>query len=73
MNKVELNKDLEYLTEKRNDNIDHFSEKLKCYGLYSEDELRQSFETVLRTCKQLKMVEDAMIIYRITKEKNELH
>ena len=69
MNKIkELHGDVEYLIEKRDDAIEHFSEKLK-NSMYSEDELRRSFETVLRTCKITKLAEDAMIVYIIEYQK----
>jgi hypothetical protein len=66
-----LEGDLQYFREKRDDAIDHFAEKLKD-GIHTGEELHKSLDVVLRLCKQVKVAEDAQIIYRVTKDKVEL-
>jgi len=54
-------------TKKRDDLIEHLVEKIK----YNEEEelIQNTLRNILIITKQLKMMEDANIIYRINKEK----
>jgi len=59
--------DIEYLREKRDDELNHFNDLIKQYGLYNDEQLHKRLNTLLRKCKQVKLAEDALIIYRIRK------
>jgi hypothetical protein len=56
-----------YFTKKRDNLIEHLVEKIK----YNEEEglIQSILRSILIITKQLKMMEDANIIYRINKEK----
>lgn len=60
--------DLEYLTSKRDDALEHFNEKLKSH-LLTNEELHTRLDTVLRINKQVKMMEDALVIHEVAKNK----
>jgi hypothetical protein len=57
--------DIEYLKEKRDNAVDRFAQKLKD-SVHTDDELQESFRVVLRMCHQVKLAEDASIIFRLS-------
>ena len=60
---------VDYFTEKRDDLIERLVKKIKCN---EKEELIQSMlKIVLKTTNQLKMMQDALIIYRVTKANKE--
>jgi uncharacterized protein Yka (UPF0111/DUF47 family) len=62
--------DLNYLIERRDDALDHFNDLIKQYGLYNDEQLHKSLDTVLRICKQVKLAEDTLILYNLAKNNN---
>lgn len=61
--------DLEYLITKRDDALEHFVDKLKSH-LLTDEQLHTSLNTVLRLNKQVKLMEDALVAYRIIEANN---
>jgi hypothetical protein len=61
--------DLEYLIERRNDALNHFNDLIKQYGLCSDEQLHKSLDTLLRTCKHVKLAEDALLWHTLAKNK----
>jgi hypothetical protein len=67
----DINVDIEYLTEKRDNELNHFNDLIKQYGLYNDELLHKRLDTLLRLCKHLKIAEDALMVYKIMKLHNE--
>lgn len=61
--------DLEYLITKRDDALERFNEKLKSHQL-TDEQLHVKLDTVLRFNKQVKLVEDVIVVYNIIQAKN---
>jgi len=59
----DMEMDLEYLTYKRDDALEHFNNKLKSH-LSTDEELHKRLDIVLRLNHQVKMMEDFMVISR---------
>ena len=57
--------DLKYLTFRRDDALENFNEKLKSQ-LLTDEELHKKLDTVLRINNQVKLMEDALVVSRIT-------
>lgn len=68
MKKIDISiiDDIEYLEERRNDVLEHLCERIIVYD--SPESIRKLLETVLRANEQLKIAEDALIIYRVTQD-----
>lgn len=64
-----LKMDLEYLTSKRDDALEHFNNKLKSH-LLSDEELHKRLDSVLRLNHQVKLMEHTIIVHRITTNNN---
>lgn len=67
-----LNDNLQYFKQMRDDSLEHFNDLIKQYGLYSEEQLHKSLDTVLRKCKQLKLLEDIKIAHTISNDRLKL-
>ena len=65
----DLMDDIEYLKERRNEILDGLCEKIIMYD--SPESIHKFLDTVLRANKQLKIAEDALIVYIVTQD-NEL-
>lgn len=62
--KLEIKDAIEYITEKRNDALEHFCEKLKMNNYQHECEMHDALSPVLRINLQLKTLEDCMLTMR---------
>lgn len=72
--KLEIKDAIEYMTEKRDDALEHFCEKLKTNAYDHDCVMHDALEPVLRINLQLKTLEDCMLTMRfITSEKNALN
>lgn len=61
--------DLEYIIAQRDNTLEHFIEKLKSHEL-TDDQLHIRLDTVLRFNKQVKLMQDIMVVNAIIREKN---
>ena len=70
----ELNPDLDlkYLTEKRDNALEHFNQKLKSHQSTDEN-LHKSLDGVLRINKQVKLLEDIVVILSIISKETDNH
>jgi hypothetical protein len=73
--KLEIKDAIEYMTEKRDDALEHFCEKLKLNDYTHDCVMHDALAPVLRINLQLKTLEDCMFTMRfmnsIKKEDNE--
>jgi hypothetical protein len=65
MENLELKNDISYLTEKRNDELERFNDLIKVGE--TDERINNCFNSLLRKQKQVKLAEDALVIYNITK------
>jgi len=65
---VNMAMDLEYLTAKRDDALEHFNEKLKSH-LLTDEELHKRLDTVLRMNNQVKMMQDIIVVKNVIQGK----
>jgi hypothetical protein len=69
MENLELKNDISYLisylTEKRNDELERFNDLIKAGE--TDERINNYFNSLLRKQKQVKLAEDALVIYNITK------
>jgi glutaredoxin 2 len=68
--KLDLETAIEYFTERRDDALEHFNDVLKTNN-YTVESIHRSLDTVLRTNEQLKLMEDCLVMLRITQSSNE--
>ena len=66
----DMDMDLEYLTYKRDDALEHFNNKLKSH-LSTDEELHKSLDSVLRMNRQVKMMEDVIVVSRLSGNKKQ--
>jgi len=64
MDPSEMNSDREYFEDKRNLQLEKFNRLIKTGVTF--DRIQQCYETLIKMQKQLRLMEDAMIVYRIT-------
>ena len=57
--------DIMYLTEKRDNALDNFNDKIK-RNIYNREAIVMAFESILRINAQLKIMEDCLVVSRIT-------
>jgi len=62
---ITIKNDISYLTEKRNNELEKFNDLIKAGE--TDERINKCFNSLLRKQKQLKLVEDALVIYNITK------
>lgn len=67
---TDLKLDIDYFTERRDDALEHFNDKVKQYGLYGDEDLYKALDTVLKVSKQLKVAEDTAIVFTIIQNNN---
>ncbi len=67
MENLELEKDISYLREKRNDELERFNDLIKSGE--TEERINSCFNSLLRKQKQVKLAEDAFVIFNITKNR----
>ena len=65
MNTLELKNDISYLKEKRDDELQRFNDLINSDG--TDERINNCYKSLLRKQKQLKLAEDAMVVYMITK------
>lgn len=63
--KQDIVTDLKYITFRRDVVLENFNEKLKSH-LLTDEELHKKLDSVLRINKQIKMMEDVLVVSRIT-------
>lgn len=63
--KLDIATAIEYMTEKRDDALEHFNEIIKINGYSHDCEMHDALSPVLRFNLQLKTLEDCMIMLRI--------
>ena len=68
--KLDIMTAIEYITEKRDDALEHFNERIKANDYKHDCEAHDALATVLRINLQLKTLEDCMIAFRITQSEN---
>lgn len=61
---LDINMDIEYMTEKRDQALERFNKKIK--DLKSDEVIQESFTSLMRINTQLRMMEDARTIYNNT-------
>lgn len=54
--------DIQYITEKRNDALEHFCDKVQMNQ--TPEQLQKSLDIILRFNKQIKTLEDCLVIMR---------
>lgn len=64
MENTELTTDVLYFQHKRDDELERFNDLIKANE--SVEKIEKCFNSLLRKQKQLKLAEDALIIYRLT-------
>jgi len=64
MENTELTTDVLYFQHKRDDELERFNDLIKANESVEKNE--KCFNSLLRKQKQLKLAEDALIIYRLT-------
>lgn len=70
MENTELTTDVLYFQHKRDDELERFNDLIKANE--SVEKIEKCFNSLLRKQKQLKLAEDALIIYRLTQGKKQL-
>jgi hypothetical protein len=65
MENLELKDNISYLTEKRNDELERFNDLIKAGE--TDERINNCFNSLLIKQKQVKLAEDALVIYNITK------
>ena len=60
--------DLEYLTYKRDDALEHFNDNIKSH-LLTDEGLHKKLDVVLRMNHQVKIMTDILVVSRLTKQK----
>ena len=65
--KADPEMDLAYLTEKRDKELEHFNNGVKMY--LTKKRLIERLDRVLRLNRQVKMMEDVLIVHRVTEAK----
>ena len=65
MENLELRNDISYLKEKRDDELQIFNDLINSGD--TDERIDNCYKSLLRKQKQLKLAEDAMVIYRIAK------
>ena len=65
MENLELKNDISYLKEKRNDELERFNDLIKAGE--TDERINNCFKSLLRKQKQVKLAEDALVSYKITK------
>jgi mRNA-degrading endonuclease YafQ of YafQ-DinJ toxin-antitoxin module len=68
MKNLDLTTDIEYFKERLDDAIEHLNNKIKLNE--KPENIHKFLDTVLRMSSQLKIAEDALIVYKITKNNN---
>ena len=68
--KLDLIDAIEYITEKRDDALEHFCEKLKTNDYTHECVMHDALVPVLRINLQLKTLEECMIMLRVMNSEN---
>jgi hypothetical protein len=68
--KLDLMTAIKYLTERRDDALEHFNDVLKTNN-YTVESIHRSLKSVLRTNKQLKLMEDCLFMLNIMQSNNE--
>jgi len=66
---TDLAMDLEYIISKRDDALEHFIGKLKSHEL-TDEQLHIRLDTVLKFNRQVKLMEDIIVTYKIIRENN---
>lgn len=64
MNILELKNDISYLKEKRDDVLQKFNDLINSYD--TDERIDNCYKSLLRKQKQLKLDEDAMVVYIYT-------
>jgi len=65
--KADPEMDLAYLTDRRDKELEHFNNGVKQY--LTKKRLIERLDRVLRVNRQVKMMEDALVVYRVTQAK----
>jgi len=65
MENLELKNDISYLKEKRDDELQRFNNLINSSD--ADERIDNCYKSLLRKQKQLKLAEDIMVVYRITK------
>lgn len=65
MEKIDLIENVLYFTRKRDEELNRFNELIKC-GETDERRTTDCFNSLMRKQKQLKLIEDALIIFHVT-------
>ena len=65
MNILELKNDISYLKEKRDDELQRFNDLINSDG--TDERIYICYKSLLLKQNQLKLAEDAMVVYMITK------
>lgn len=66
MENSDLMPDVKYFIDKRDVELERFNLKIKCGN--SEEIIRNGFKSLMRIQRQLKLAEDALVIYNISKK-----
>jgi hypothetical protein len=62
MENLHIETDLEYITELRNDALENFNDHVKMNS--TKETLQNRFDVIIRFNKQIKLLEDCLVIYR---------
>lgn len=68
MENLDLTTDIEYFKERLDNAIEHLNNKIRLNQ--APENIHKFLDTVLRMSSQLKIAEDALIVYRVTKNNN---
>jgi hypothetical protein len=70
--KLDLITAIEYITEKRDDALEHFNELMKINDYTHDCVMHDALSPVLRINLQLKTLEDCMVMFKIMSSENKL-
>ena len=65
MKDTDLVKDIKHLMEERDYALEHLKDILEMN--FSEEKAREQLERILKQNKELKLLEDQLVLYRVTK------
>jgi len=65
MENLELKNDISYLKDKRDDELQRFNDLINSGD--TDERIENCYKSLLRKQKQLKLAEDVMVVYMITK------
>jgi hypothetical protein len=69
--KFDLMTAIEYITEKRNDILEHLNDRIKANDYKHDVEMHDALATVLRVNVQLRTLEECLIAFRIMNAQTE--